>query len=78
MLFVYDPDGTPIESSNFPATRRPPCRCGEPSAAGLRPHRPSPILTSMGVDVSVKLTVREARRLAANLIEAAQLIGTDS
>jgi hypothetical protein len=32
----------------------------------------------MGVDVSVKLTVREARRLAANLIEAAQLIGTDS
>jgi hypothetical protein len=22
MLFVYDPDGTPIESSNFPATRR--------------------------------------------------------
>jgi hypothetical protein len=32
----------------------------------------------MGVDVSVKLTVEEACQLAANLIEAAQLIGTDS
>jgi hypothetical protein len=31
-----------------------------------------------GVDVSVKLTADEARRLAANLIEAAELIGTES